>query len=347
MNPQQIKEELEQFLKSTQDQLSQCDDLVGLQNVKSESLGKKSPLTQILKNLGQLTPDERKQVGEFTNVIKEKLALIVEDREVFLKKKHVQQKIENERVDVTLPPLKSPMGRLHPITQIYEHACGIFKSLGFAVAEGPEIESDYYNFEALNFPQDHPARDMQDTFYLSDGRLLRAHTSPVQIRVMEDTKPPIAIVAPGTVYRCDSDQTHTPMFHQIEGLMIDRDIHFGHLKAIVQEFLERLFETKLTFRFRPSFFPFTEPSAEVDMSCHFCSQKGCRICKGTGWIEIAGCGMVHPNVLKAGNIDSEIYSGFAFGVGLERLAMLLYGVNDLRSFFENDVRFLKQFKVGL
>ncbi|EKD51240.1 MAG: hypothetical protein ACD_62C00300G0001 [uncultured bacterium] len=227
--------------------------------------------------------------------------------------------------------------------QIFEQTRTIFQKLGFDIAEGPEIETDFYNFEALNMPLHHPARDMQDTFYLPDGHVLRTHTSPVQIRVMETQKPPIAIVAPGVVYRSDSDQTHTPMFHQVEGLLVEEHINFGHLKAIIKEYLEQIFEKQLTFRFRPSFFPFTEPSAEVDMSCVICSGKGCRVCKQTGWLEIMGCGMVDPAVFDAVKIDHRKYSGYAFGVGLDRLAMLKYGINDLRLMFENDVRFLRQF----
>lgn len=324
-------------------QIQAAKDLNALQQCKVEFLGKKGQLTEILKTLGQLSPEERKNIGQMANVVKDELQKNIEEAEVKLNASKVAEKIESERIDVTLPGLQQPRGSHHPVMQILHESREIFKRLGFDVCEGPEIETDYYNFEALNIPQNHPARDMQDTFYFPDGRLLRTHTSPVQVHVMERQKPPIAMVAPGVVYRHDYDQTHSPMFHQIEGLMVDTNIHFGHLKAIVQEFLMRIFERDLKFRFRPSFFQFTEPSAEVDMSCVFCNGAGCRVCKQTGWLEVMGCGTVDPAVFKSVDIDSQKYSGLAFGAGLERIAMFKYGINDLRLFFENDVRFLGQF----
>ncbi len=333
---------MQEFKASSLAQIAQSADVATLTALKTTILGKKSPLTELLKSLGQSSPEERKSLGTLANEIKQALSDSFETRENELKNAAINAAIAEQTIDVTLPGLASPAGHHHPVMQIFHDACEIFRRLGFDISTGPEIESDYYNFEALNIPKDHPARDMQDTFYVDDNLLLRTHTSPVQIRVMESQKPPIAMVAPGVVYRCDSDQTHTPMFHQIEGLVVDKNIHFGHLKGIVQDFLSKIFERKLDFRFRPSFFPFTEPSAEVDITCVFCSGKGCRVCKTTGWLEVMGCGMVDPNVFNFVKINPAEFTGFAFGAGLERLAMLKYGINDLRLFFENDVRFLKQ-----
>lgn len=340
---QDLNHILQEFRAEALHNITQVQSLAALQELKVQFLGKKGRLTEILKSLGQLLPDERKSAGQSANDVKQILTQSFDDREAALKDLAVQEIIRSESLDVTLDGLKWPQGAHHPVMRVLNDSKKIFLQLGFDIAEGPEIETDYYNFKALNIPENHPARDMQDTFYLPDGRLLRTHTSPVQIHVMENEKPPIAMVAPGVVYRCDSDQTHTPMFHQIEGLLVDENIHFGNLKAIVQEYLVKIFERELNFRFRPSFFPFTEPSAEVDMTCVFCNGKGCRVCKQTGWLEIMGCGMVDPAVFGFVNIDSEKYSGFAFGFGLERIAMLKYGINDLRLFFENDVRFLQQF----
>lgn len=340
---QELFEKLEQFKNTAIQDVSSVSDLDGLQNLKVKFLGKKGELTEILKSLGGLSNEARKEVGQKANEVKQLLTDTFEKSESQLKDKVVLEKIESEKIDVTLTGLKPLRGSHHPVMQVFHDSKEIFKNLGFDCREGPEIETEYYNFEALNIPANHPARDMQDTFYVDAGYVLRTHTSPVQIRVMEETDPPIAMVAPGVVYRCDSDQTHTPMFHQIEGLLVDRHIHFGHLKAVVAEYLRKIFEKDLKVRFRPSFFPFTEPSAEVDMTCVFCEGKGCRVCKGSGWLEIMGCGMVDPAVFKCVKIDADKYSGFAFGAGLERIAMLKYGINDLRLFFENDIRFLKQF----
>lgn len=334
---------LEQFKNTAFQTLEQCGSLDQLSDLKVKFLGKKGQLTEILKTLGQLSDAERKDVGLKANQVKELLNGAFSTTEVKLKRQAVDEQIARERVDIHLPALPDIKGSFHPVMQVFQDSKRIFLKLGFDVDEGPEIETDFYNFEALNIPPHHPARDMQDTFYFDDGRLLRTHTSPVQIHVMENRKPPLAMVAPGVVYRCDSDQTHTPMFHQIEALLVDKDVHFGHLKHVIAEYLQQIFERDLQFRFRPSFFPFTEPSAEVDMTCVFCDGKGCRVCKETGWLEIMGCGMVDPAVFKHVNIDSNVYSGFAFGAGLERIAMLKYRINDLRLFFENDLRFLTQF----
>lgn len=340
---QELFEKLEQFKNTAIQDVNSASDLDGLQNLKVKFLGKKGELTEILKSLGGLSNDARKEVGQKANEVKQFLTESFEKSEIQLKDKVVLEKIASEKMDVTLTGLKPLRGSHHPIMQVFHDSKEIFRNLGFDCREGPEIETEYYNFEALNIPANHPARDMQDTFYVDAQCVLRTHTSPVQIRVMEETKPPLAMVSPGVVYRCDSDQTHTPMFHQIEGLLVDKHIHFGHLKAVVAEYLKKIFEKDLKLRFRPSFFPFTEPSAEVDMTCVFCEGKGCRVCKGSGWLEIMGCGMVDPAVFKYVKIDADKYSGFAFGAGLERIAMLKYGINDLRLFFENDIRFLKQF----
>lgn len=340
---QELFEKLEQFKDTAIQDVNSASDLDGLQNLKVKFLGKKGELTEILKSLGGLSNDARKEVGQKANEVKQLLTESFEKSEIQLKDKVVLEKIASEKMDVTLTGLKPLRGSHHPVMQVFHDSKEIFRNLGFDCREGPEIETEYYNFEALNIPANHPARDMQDTFYVDAQYVLRTHTSPVQIRVMEHKKPPIAMVSPGVVYRCDSDQTHTPMFHQIEGLLVDKHIHFGHLKAVVAEYLKKIFEKDLKLRFRPSFFPFTEPSAEVDMTCVFCEGKGCRVCKSSGWLEIMGCGMVDPAVFKYVKIDSEKYSGFAFGAGLERIAMLKYGINDLRLFFENDIRFLKQF----
>lgn len=343
MSSKTLLDKLDSFESEAVQKIISAKDLAGLQELKVQMLGKKGQLTEILKALGTLAPDERKEIGQRANDIKSEITKSLDEAEILLKDLVVIEKIASERIDVSLDGFKLPLGSHHPVMQVLEDSKKIFRSLGFDIAEGPEIETDYYNFEALNIPANHPARDMQDTFYLPDGHLLRTHTSPVQIHVMEEQKPPIVMVAPGVVYRCDSDQTHTPMFHQIEGLLVDTNIHFGHLKAIVKEYLVRIFERDLHVKFRPSFFPFTEPSAEVDMTCVFCEGKGCRVCKQTGWLEIMGCGMVDPKVFEYVKIDAGQYSGFAFGAGIERIAMLKYGINDLRLFFENDIRFLKQF----
>lgn len=322
-----------------------AENLTHLDQLRTHYLGKKGALTQILKQLGQLSSHERAQMGLIANQLKHDLLEAVHIRTQAFQQEALDHQLALERIDATLPGrVKRSIGSLHPVTRILERIEALFQSIGFDVVQGPEIEDDWHNFTALNFPPDHPARAMHDTFYFGDGRLLRTHTSPVQIRAMQGCTPPLRVIAPGRVYRCDLDHTHTPMFHQVEGLVVDEICHFGHLKGLLQTFLSHLFESEtLAFRLRPSYFPFTEPSAEMDMTCVVCQGGGCRVCKQTGWLEILGCGMVHPNVLSTCGIDPEKYTGFAFGAGLDRLAMLRYGIDDLRKCFENDLRFLKQF----
>jgi phenylalanyl-tRNA synthetase alpha chain len=315
-----------------------------VENLRVHYLGKKGRLTEQLKQLGGLPPEERPRVGQWVNEAKEVVGTALQARKQQLETAAQQEQLARETLDVTLPGRGVRLGGRHPVSRTLERLEQLFLRLGFEVADGPEIEDDFHNFEALNIPPTHPARAMHDTFYFGDGRLLRTHTSPVQIRQMRSRKPPLRIIAPGRVYRCDSDVTHTPMFHQIEGLMVDESASFADLKGLLVEFLTQFFEKPLKVRFRPSFFPFTEPSAEADISCVICAAKGCRVCKGTGWLEVLGCGMVHPEVFRHVGIDSERYTGFAFGLGVERLAMLRYGVSDLRMFYENDLRFLQQFR---
>ncbi len=338
-----MKQRLEQLLASGREAISVSGDETALQDVRVRLLGKKGDLTAIMKGMGQLTAEERPVIGALANRVKEELEALIADRQVVLKGAAVEKRLSSESVDVTLPGRRSRKGSKHPITLATEEISAIFASLGFGVEEGPEIEKDFYNFEALNIPKDHPARDMQDTFYIDDDIVLRTHTSPVQIRTMLKYEPPVRVIAPGTVYRRDSDLTHSPMFHQVEGFLVDRDVTFGDLKGILTTFVNRYFGEGIGVRFRPSFFPFTEPSAEVDMQCVICGGGGCRVCKQSGWLEILGSGMIDPEVFRSVNYDADKYSGFAFGMGIERIAMLKYGVNDLRLFFENDVRFLDQF----
>ncbi|MCD6384402.1 phenylalanine--tRNA ligase subunit alpha, partial [Candidatus Sumerlaeota bacterium] len=294
--------------------------------------------------VGELPQEERPQLGKRVNEIKERLLALIDQRSQELKIKELEESVAAERIDITMPGIRPPRAQFHPINQVLQEINDIFVSMGFKIATGPDIETDYYNFGALNFPPDHPARDLQDTFFLKrEGLLLRTHTSPVQIRVMQKQRPPIAIIAPGKVFRCDADVSHSPMFHQVEGLLVDHNVSFANLKAVLNAFAQQLFGKETQTRFRPSFFPFTEPSAEVDIQCIFCRGSGCRICQHTGWIEVLGCGMVHPAVFENVNINPQEYSGFAFGMGVERLAMLKYGINDIRLFFEGDIRFLSQF----
>lgn len=329
----------EKFLSA----INSASTSVEAENVRLEFLGKKGLLTQELKKLSTLPPEERKERGKELNVQKAEITSSIEAKMEELKLRELDEAIKAERIDVTMPGLRVPVGRAHPVNTILGRMTDIFVSMGFGVEEGPEVESDYYNFEALNFPKEHPARDMQDTFFVSDDVLLRTHTSPVQIRAMHRLTPPLRVIAPGKVYRCDADISHTPMFHQIEGLMVGEGVSFGHLKGILETFIHAYFGPEIPVRFRPSFFPFTEPSAEMDMGCIFCKGEGCRICKKTGWIEILGAGMVHPNVLRMGGADPEEFSGYAFGMGIERIAMLTYSIDDIRMLFESDVRFLSQF----
>ena len=311
--------------------------------MRVDYLGKKGQLTGLLKGLSNLTPEDRPKAGALINVVKQELQELIGERKTALDATAVKAKLEQEAIDVTMPGRAKTIGGVHPVTQTIERMEDFFSAIGFDVVEGPEIEDDYHNFEALNIPAHHPARAMHDTFYVDEHTVLRTHTSPVQVRVMESQEPPLRIICPGRVYRCDSDLTHTPMFHQVEGLLIDEHSSFSDLKGLIEDFLRVFFERDLEVRFRPSYFPFTEPSAEVDIQCVNCGGKGCRVCSQTGWLEVMGCGMVHPKVFEAAGIDTEKYSGFAFGMGVERLAMLRYGVNDLRLFFDNDLRFLEQF----
>ncbi len=338
-----MQEKLEEVKKQAQAELGGISDEVSLQNLKAKFLGRKGVITEILKGMKDVSPEDRPKMGQLINEVKTGLEKQFDEKSVQLKEEKKKKSIAEEKLDVTLPGRSLPVGTKHPVSQVMEEVISIFEKMGFEVAEGPEIETDYYNFEALNIPKNHPARDMQDTFYISDDVVLRTHTSPVQIRVMEKEEPPIKIIAPGRVYRCDSDVSHTPMFHQVEGLLVDKNITFGDLKGVLTEFLGLIFGEGIGVRFRPSFFPFTEPSAEVDIECVICDGKGCRVCKESGWLEILGCGMVDPEVFKSVNYDPEIYSGFAFGMGIERITMLKFGINDIRLFFENDIRFLKQF----
>jgi phenylalanyl-tRNA synthetase alpha chain len=323
--------------------IKESSDEKSLDSLRVHYLGKKGSLTALLKNLGQLPAEERPHAGESINVAKRQVQAVIDDRKQALVAAALEVQLSAEAIDVTLPGRSQSPGGLHPITITIDRITALFESTGYDVAEGPEIEDDYHNFEALNIPSHHPARAMHDTFYVSPGTVLRTHTSPVQIHVMENGKPPFKMICPGRVYRCDSDLTHTPMFHQVEGLFIDENVSFADLKGTVVDFLRAYFEEDMEVRFRPSYFPFTEPSAEVDMGCVSCGGNGCRICSHTGWLEVMGCGMVHPHVLEMSNIDSSKYNGFAFGMGVERLAMLRYGVGDLRTYFENDLRFLRLF----
>ena len=318
-----------------------------LEAVRVSLLGKQGVVTAQLKRIGTLPAEERSAFGAAVNRIRGELTDALEARAVAVKEEEQRAAIAAQRVDVSLPGRRVASGALHPITRTLRRIEKIFSRAGFDIAHGPEIEDDFHNFEALNIPKNHPARAMHDTFYVSPDTVLRTHTSPVQIRYLESHEPPVHVIAPGRVYRCDSDVTHTPMFHQVEGLAVDKDVSFADLKGILTFFLQEFFERDLPVRFRPSFFPFTEPSAEVDMGCVFCEGAGCRICGHTGWLEVLGCGMVHPAVFEQVGIDNEAYTGYAFGLGIERLAMLRYGVNDLRTFFENEVRFLEQFAGGV
>ena len=336
-------ENLEALTEEALSHVEQACDLAALDHVRVEYLGKKGNITALLKSLGKLPGEERPKAGEKINLAKAKVAGKINERKASLENAAIQEKLNAEQLDVTLDGRNASIGGLHPVTRTLQRIEAIFSSAGYTVEQGPEIEDDFHNFEALNIPSHHPARAMHDTFYVSPSEVLRTHTSPVQVRTMETQKPPLRVICPGRVYRCDSDITHTPMFHQVEGLAIDKNISFADLKGTVDQFLKAFFETDVPVRFRPSYFPFTEPSAEVDIQCTNCSGKGCRICSHTGWLEVMGCGMVHPNVFESCGVDTEEYSGFAFGMGVERLAMLRYGVNDLRLFFENDLDFLQQF----
>ena len=335
--------DLESLTRSALDEVAASKTLAALDEVRVRWLGKKGLLTEQLKSLGALPAAERPAAGARINEAKQQVESAIEAARELLSRAAVEAELEAGRIDVTLPGRGEARGGVHPVTRARLRIERIFRDSGFEVATGPEIEDDFHNFEALNIPADHPARAMHDTFYFPDGRLLRTHTSPVQIRELRKGRLPLAMIMPGRVYRVDHDMTHSPMFHQVEGLVVDEHVSFAHLKSVLQGFLRAFFEKDLRMRLRPSYFPFTEPSAEVDMSCVFCDGAGCRVCKHTGWLEIAGCGMVHPNVFAAAGVDAERWTGYAFGMGIERLAMLRYGVNDLRLFYESDLRFLRQF----
>ena len=339
-----MQERIEKLVSDAVSVIGSANDLQILDEIRVQYLGKKGLLTEELKQLGKLPAEVRREAGQIINRAKQDVQRQLDVRRSRLQAAELEQRLAEEAIDVTLAGRGQAPGGLHPVTRTLMRIERLFAYLGYEVAEGPEIEDDYHNFEALNIPPQHPARAMHDTFYFDAHRVLRTHTSPVQIRVMESRQPPLRIIAPGRVYRCDSDLTHTPMFHQVEGLLVDTDTSFADLKGTLDEFLRNFFERDLGVRFRPSYFPFTEPSAEVDMECVICGGEGCRVCGNSGWLEVLGCGMVHPRVFEHVGIDSETYTGFAFGMGVERLAMLRYGVNDLRLFFENDLRFLEQFR---
>ncbi len=338
-----MSEPLESLLRQAKRELAAAKDLIALDQIRVRYLGKKGLFTQRMNELGRLPSEERPAAGKAINDARQVLLQLLEARRKLLKRAELDARLAAEALDVTLPGRDQGVAGLHPVTLTLRRIEQIFASVGFQVVQGPEIEDDYHNFEALNIPAQHPARAMHDTFYIDQHTLLRTHTSPVQIRVMEQGQPPFKIIAPGRVYRCDSDLTHTPMFHQVEGFLVDQGVSFADLRGVLDAFLRVFFEQAVKVRFRPSYFPFTEPSAEVDIRCVMCQGEGCRICGQSGWLEVMGCGMIHPKVFFACRIDPERYSGFAFGLGVERLAMLRYGIDDLRLFFENDLRFLDQF----
>lgn len=339
-----MKEKISQIKADAEAALASATDTDALEGVRIKYLGKKGELTAVLKGMGALSPEERPVIGALANEVRALLETELEKRKSELAAAMQMQKLKEEVIDVTMPGKKQEQGKFHPLTQVMNDIKDIFTGMGFSIAEGPEVEYDYYNFEALNIPKNHPARDTQDTFYIEDNIVLRTQTSPMQVRVMEKQKPPIRIIAPGRVYRSDAvDATHSPVFHQIEGLVVDKGVTMADLKGTLETFVKTLYGNQTKVRFRPHHFPFTEPSAEMDVSCFVCGGEGCRVCKGEGWIEILGCGMVHPKVLANCGIDPEVYSGFAFGLGLERIAMRKYDIDDLRLFFENDLRFLGQF----
>ena len=339
-----MKEEIAKISENSKNEIADCIDLKQLSDLKVKYLGKKGELTVVLRGMGKLSPEERPVIGSLVNQVRDELEELFDKKEKELKREELEKRLKTENIDVTEPSKKIDLGSLHPITQIIQEAEEIFLGMGYEIADGPEVEKAIYNFDKLNTPPDHPARDVQDTFYVTDDIVLRSQTSPVQARVMETHKPPIKIICPGKVYRSDSiDATHSPVFHQVEGLVVDKNISMTDLKGTLEMFAKKCLGEKTKLKFRPHHFPFTEPSAEVDVSCFVCGGKGCRVCKGEGWIELLGCGMVHPNVLRNCGIDPEEYSGFAFGFGVERIAMAKFGIEDMRLLFENDVRFLKQF----
>lgn len=338
-----MEDELKLIRERALTSIESAGSIKEIDEIKIKFLGRKGLVAALMEKLPQVAPSERPRIGKLVNDCKNEIAALIQQKAESFNAREMEKHILSQKLDVTLPSSGLRLGHLHPITQLMNEIVGIFSQMGFSIAEGPDVEDDYYNFQALNFPPNHPAREMQDTFYLKNGYLLRTHTSPVQIREMQKQKPPLAIVIPGRVYRCDSDVTHSPVFHQLEGLLVDKDVTFADLKGTLAYFLHCVFGKQRKVRFRPSFFPFTEPSAEVDVECIICNGEGCRVCSGTGWLEILGAGMVDPNVFKHVKYDSEKYSGFAFGMGIERIAMLKHGIDDIRHFFRNDLRFLRQF----
>jgi phenylalanyl-tRNA synthetase alpha chain len=336
-----MENELQRLKAEAEEALQGIGDKAALEEFRVKFLGRKGLLSSTMKQLGKVSKEDRPRLGKLANTIKKGVEDLFQDKKEVLESGGGGGVVED--VDLSLPGRSLSFGKLHPVTQVMEEICAVFEGMGFAVAEGPDVETDHYNFEALNIPKHHPARDMHDTFYVSDSILLRTHTSPMQARIMENQEPPLRYIAPGKVYRCDSDITHTPMFHQVEGFLVDRKVSFADLKGVLSSFIHRMFKDDLPLRFRPSFFPFTEPSAEVDIACVICNGSGCRVCKRTGWLEILGAGLIDPEVMKMVGYDPEEFSGFAFGLGVERIAMLKYGIDDIRLYYENDLRFLGQF----
>ncbi|KAB2887900.1 MAG: phenylalanine--tRNA ligase subunit alpha [Desulfobulbaceae bacterium] len=338
-----MEHELQSLDREARQQLAGITEISQLEDFRIRFLGRKGQFSTILRQLGTVSDTDRPRLGQMANSIKKEIEELFESRQEAIRQAAATAAEPASLPDLSLPGRVQAAGRLHPVTQIMQEICTIFENLGFSVAEGPDVELDYYNFEALNIPPHHPARDMHDTFYVSDSILLRTHTSPMQARIMENSQPPLRVIAPGKVYRCDSDITHTPMFHQVEGFLVDRNVSFADLKGVLTVFTQKMFERDLPLRFRPSFFPFTEPSAEVDIACVICGGTGCRVCKKSGWLEILGSGMIDPEVFRMVGYDPEVFSGFAFGLGVERIAMLKYGIDDIRLYYENDQRFLSQF----
>lgn len=338
-----MEQELNTLQAQAKAELAAVENSGQLEEFRIRFLGRKGQCSTIMKTLANVSKEDKPRLGLLANGVKKEIEGLYDKKRLILLSGIDGSSSQVNTIDLSLPGRKPETGRLHPVTQIMNEVCSIFESLGFSVAEGPDVEHDHYNFEVLNIPAHHPARDMHDTFYISDSILLRTHTSPMQARIMETRQPPLRVIAPGKVYRCDSDITHTPMFHQVEGFLVDRNVSFADLKGVLTVFTQKMFDKELELRFRPSFFPFTEPSAEVDIACVICEGKGCRVCKRTGWLEILGSGMIDPEVFKKVGYDPEIYSGFAFGLGIERIAMLKYGIDDIRLYYENDLRFLSQF----
>lgn len=336
-----MEQELQKLETEAREVLTSLESSEQLEDFRIQYLGRKGRFSTIMRSLGTVAKEDRPRVGQLANTIKQQIEHLFQEKKEAVDLESGAHSAGT--VDLTLPGRRPSLGRLHPVTQIMNEVCQVFENMGFSIAEGPDVETDHYNFEALNIPAHHPARDMHDTFYISDATLLRTHTSPMQARIMEAQDPPLRVIAPGKVYRCDSDITHTPMFHQVEGFLVDKKVSFADLKGVLTVFSQKIFEEDLPLRFRPSYFPFTEPSAEVDIACVICKGEGCRVCKRTGWLEILGCGMIDPEVFKMVGYDPAIYSGFAFGLGVERIAMLKYGIDDIRLYYENDQRFLCQF----